>query len=116
MNADQAAVYKLLQERPETFVPAVEISRRLGAKRKFLKDRTWAQPILRRMEIDGLLETNECGEYRIKPSQDDIKPFKTALNDPAAALGDTTLISLDDVAAKEKEEQENLFGAEGSDL
>ena len=112
MNADETAVYKFLQTYPDTFVGVTEISRRLGARRKFQKDRTWARPILRRMELDGLLETNEYGEYRIKANSDGASAFKNALNQPGASLGDTTLIWLDEVETKDDEdgEDESLCG------
>src|SRR4051812_43688453 len=99
MNADETAVFKFLQGYPGVFVSVSEISRRMGARRKFDEDRTWARPILRRMDLDGLLEGNEVGEYRLKIKPNDTTRFKKALGLPGVSLGDTTLISLDDVAA-----------------
>src|SRR5437667_1920095 len=104
MNADESAVYEFLKDYPGVFVSVTEISRRLArlARRKYEEDRTWARPILRRMELDGLLETNQVGEYRriLKPHE--TTTFKKALNLPGIPLGETTLISLDDVAAAEE--------------
>jgi len=98
MNADETAIYKFLQGYPGVFVSVTEISRRMGARRKFDQDRTWARPILRRMDLDGLLESNEVGEYRLKKIPNQTTTFKKALRQPGVSLGDTTIISLDDIA------------------
>ncbi len=103
MNADEKAVQELLKDFPGIFVSVTEISRRLGARRKFLKDRTWARPILRRMELDGLLEANECGEYRLALKAFQAPSFKIALNKPDIPLGDTTLISLDETSENDED-------------
>lgn len=93
------AVYDFLKRFPGTFVSVTEISRRLGARRKFQKDRAWSRPILRRMEMDGKLESNQCAEYRLK-EQSEGATFKKALTQPGVSLGDTTIISLDAEAAE----------------
>lgn len=103
MNADEKAVYEFLKDYPGIFVSVTEISRRLGARRKFLKDRTWARPLLRRMELDGILEANDCGEYRLKVNANETTLFKQAINQPGVSLGETTLISLDDTLEGEQE-------------
>jgi hypothetical protein len=97
MNADETAVQQFLKGFPGVFVSVTEISRRLGVGQKFKKDRNWARPILRRMEMDGLLDSNPYGEYRLKVSENEL--FVTALNKPGVSLGETTLISF-----KEKDE------------
>jgi hypothetical protein len=94
MNADEQEIYDFLNENPETFVSATEVSKKLGKGRRSNKDKMWARPILRRMEMDGVLETNECGEYRIAVKE---VPFKEALKTPGVSLGDTTIIRLEDV-------------------
>src|SRR5947207_12111357 len=91
MNADEKAVQDFLKDFPGIFVSVSEISRRLGARRKYLKDRLWARPILRRMELDGHLESNAYGEYRLKCSINE--KFVSAINKPGVSLGETTLIS-----------------------
>src|SRR5437588_4625554 len=96
MNADESAVQQFLKRYPGIFASVTEISRRLGAPRKFQEDRTWARPILRRMEMDGVLESNECGEYRLKAKEDETTSFKVALTKPGLPLGDTTMICLDE--------------------
>ena len=100
MNADETEVYDFLKGYPGVFVSVTEVSRRMGARRKFDQDRTWARPILRRMELDGTLESNDLGEYRIKKKANETTSFKKALKVPGMPLGDTTLISLDDVDGK----------------
>ena len=52
------------------------------------------------MELDGTLESNDLGEYRIKKKANETTSFKKALKVPGMPLGDTTLISLDDVEGK----------------
>ena len=101
MNADERAVCEFLKAYPGTYVSVMEISRRLGVRRQFKKDRAWARPILRRMELDNVLESNQCGEYRLK-DQATGTAFKTALSKPDIPLGDTTLISLDTELAGEE--------------
>jgi hypothetical protein len=98
MNADETEVYEFLRGYPGVFVSVTEISRRMGARRKFDQDRTWARPILRRMELDGLLDSNEVGEYRLKQKPSETTSFKKALSVPGLPLGDTTIISLDEVS------------------
>src|SRR5207247_8529787 len=78
MNADETEVYDFLKGYPGVFVSVTEISRRMGARRKFDQDRTWARPILRRMELDGTLESNDLGEYRIKKKANETTSFKKA--------------------------------------
>jgi hypothetical protein len=97
MNADETAVQEFLQGYPGVFVSVTEISRRLGARHKFQKDRTWARPLLRRMELDGILESNECGEYRLIVNANKPTSFKAALTKPDVPLGDTTMICLDEI-------------------
>jgi len=99
MNADETRVCEFLKGYPGVFVSVTEISRRMGARKKFDKDRTWARPILRRMELDGILEANAVGEYRLKLRPNETTTFKKALTQPGVSLGDTAIITLDDVAA-----------------
>jgi len=100
MNAEEQEIYEFLKGHPETFVSVTDISKRLGRGRKFEEDRNWARPVLRRMEMDGLVESNPFGEYRLLASSagsSGAVDFKQALKTPGAALADTTIISLEDV-------------------
>lgn len=103
MNAEEQEIYDILKRSGETFISVTDISKRLGRGRKFDEDRNWARPILRRMEMDGLLESNPFGEYRLLPSSASTSAasngvgFKQALKTPGASLGDTTIICLEDV-------------------
>ncbi len=91
MNAEEQAICGFLKQFPGTFVSVTDISRRLGQQQKFRKDRAWSRPILRRMELDGLVESNPCGEYRLKDTASGTT-FREALTNPNIPLGDTTLI------------------------
>ena len=65
------------------------------------------------MEMEGWLESNEFGEYRLKNRPEDITPFKDALSTPGVSLGDTAIITLADV--KEAENQLNPPASTDSD-
>ena len=97
MNADESEIHDFLRGYPTVFVSVMEISRKVGKGRRFDQDRTWARPFLRRMELDGILEANEFGEYRVRASGSGDVNFKEALRTPGVPLGDTTIIKLDDV-------------------
>jgi hypothetical protein len=101
MNAEETEIFEFLKTRGANYVSVAEISKALGHGRRYQKDRFWARPVLRRMEVDGVLESNPYGEYRIKggaetepeaPAND----FKEALRNPDASLGDTTIIRIQD--------------------
>jgi hypothetical protein len=126
MNADEVRIIGFLNEFPDEFVSVIDVSRKLGKGRRYKDDRTWALPIMRRMEMDGLLETNDAGDFRVRTEyrdngkdqvKDQIKDqakgskgskgtkasetksidFKQALKTPGVSLGDTTIIRISDV-------------------
>jgi len=102
MNAEEQQIYEFLKGYPDTFVSVQDISKRFGRGRKFEEDRNWARPVLRRMEMDGLLESNPFGEYRLlsrtpASSGSGSVDFKQALKTPGVCLADTTIIRLEDV-------------------
>ena len=96
MNAEENEIIEFLQARKNTFVSVTDISKALGRGRRFQQDRNWARPILRRMEVDGLLEANDFCEYRVKSAEPEAPDFKEALRMPGASLGDTTIIRIQD--------------------
>lgn len=99
MNSDEVRIVDFLNEFPDEFVSVTEISKKLGKGRRYKEDRTWARPVLRRMEMDGLLESNPSGDYRLKLSNSKAIDFKQALKKPTpgVSLGDTTIIKLSDI-------------------
>lgn len=103
MNADETEIIELLRNYPKTYVSVLEISKRLIHRHRRDDDRHWARPILRRMEMDGVVESNLSGEYRLKIKDGHTTSFLRALDSPGATLGDTTIICLDDVAELEGE-------------
>jgi hypothetical protein len=105
MNADEKEIYDFLRTMRNEFVSVLEISKHVGAHKRYLQDRTWARPLLRRMEVEGLVESNPMGEYRIKPKSAADISFTKALLRPDAVLGDTTIICLD------KSEEEETSGS-----
>ena len=103
MNAEEKEIYDFLKQTPESYVSVVKISKSVGQRRNFLRDRVWARPLLRRMEMDGLLESNNGGDYRLKNCSGDTTTFMRALARPDIPLGDTTIISLDDIKSEDEE-------------
>ena len=97
MNADETEIFEFLKTFQGLFVSVTEISKRINSRRRYEQDRTWARPILRRMELDGILESNPFGEYRIKQTGLENTTFKEALRLPNVPLGDTAIIMLSDV-------------------
>jgi len=95
MNIEENKILEFLRVRPNLFVSVLEISKFLDRK-KFESDRTWSRPLLRRMELEGQIEANPFGEYRVKKPEHDTNFFKQALGQPGIKLGDTTIVLLDD--------------------
>jgi hypothetical protein len=107
MNAEETEIFEFLKRYARVYVSVVEISKNVGDRRRFLNDRAWARPLLRRMEMDDILESNPSGEYRLKGGAGgSTTTFIKALARADIDLGDTTIISLDDAKAMEKEKQE----------
>ena len=96
MNAEENEILEFLKTRGSSYVSATDISKCLGRGQRFKKDRNWARPILCRMEVDGILEANPYGEYRIKGAETQPTDFKEALQTPGVSLGDTTIIRITD--------------------
>src|SRR5687767_9324949 len=96
MNADELEIYDFLKGYVNTFVSVTEISKKLGKGRRFEVDRTWARQLLRRMEMDGVLESNPFGEYKLCVASASEVDFEEALRTPGVTLGDSTIIRLED--------------------
>ena len=92
-------IREFLKRFPHQFVSINDISKNVGSRKNFHEDRAWTLPVLRRMELDGWVESNAFGEFRVKPSCDDTTAFLKALETPDAPLGDTTIITLSEVQA-----------------
>src|SRR6266545_7505199 len=97
MSTEETEIYEFLKRFPNRYVSVTDISKSVGALKNFHADRLWTQPFLRRMELEGSIESNPFGDYRVKMSSEDSTTFKKALETPGLALGDTTIISLSDV-------------------
>ena len=98
MTSEETEICTLLKRFPNQFVAVSDISKSVGPRRNFHQDRNWALPILRRMELDGWLEANSVGEFRLKHQADETTSFKVALATPGVPLGDTTIIILSQVS------------------
>jgi hypothetical protein len=97
MNAIEKEIYDLLCRFPKSYLSATEVSRSVGNRKWFNADRNWAKPILRRLELDGWLESNAFGEYRIKRLMESTTSFRQALHMTGVSLADTNIICLDDL-------------------
>lgn len=65
MGTDETDIIEFLKP-CEAFVSPTEIAKKVGGKRRFSEDRDWARPILLRLLLEGLLESNEYGHFRCK--------------------------------------------------
>ncbi len=93
MSVDENEIYEFMKRFPG-FVSVVEISRNVGQRRRFIEDRLWAKPMLRRMEAEGWLESNMFGDFRLKKRKEHDTQFLEAIDQPGVSLGDTTIIKL----------------------
>jgi hypothetical protein len=96
MNTQETEIFEFLKRFPNLYVSVTEISKNVGNRKKFNEDRSWSRPFLRRMEMDGLVDSNPFGEYRLKHAPDDTTTFKRALTMPGFSLGETAIITLDE--------------------
>ena len=94
-NPEQIEIYDFLRKFPNLFVSVSEISKHVGNRKRFTEDRNWARPTLRRMEMEGWLESNSFAEYRVKRRPEDTALFMKAIKVPGMDLGDTTIIMSD---------------------
>jgi hypothetical protein len=76
MNTDEKAIMDYLKAWPRTFVSGREIAKRVGGKRRYAEDRSWAFPILVEMVKKGWLETDAMNYYRLQ-DQDRKKKAKS---------------------------------------
>jgi hypothetical protein len=67
MSYDEYEILEFLKKFERIFVSPVEIAKRVGGRQRFSEDRDWARPLLYRLFIEGLLEADEYGHYRLVP-------------------------------------------------
>jgi len=102
MSTEETEIYEFLKRFPHQFVSINDISKSVGMRKNFHEDRTWTLPVLRRMELEGWVESNAFGEYRVKAPSEDTTSFLKALETPGVALGDTTIITMPEGKGKAK--------------
>jgi len=66
MSSDELQILDYLKQYPDTFVSVVEICKRAGGRKRFTREQEWARPVLRRLEVDGLVDSNEYGQYKLR--------------------------------------------------
>ena len=64
-SEDDRDILEYLRTSPEHFFSAREICRRAGGKQKFEENDRWAYPVLSRLLMMKLIETNPAGHYKI---------------------------------------------------
>ena len=95
LNPIEQEIHDYLKRSPITFVSVTDVSKNVGHRKWFNADRNWTRPILRRLEMDGWLESNPFGEYRLVRRPDDATTFRQAMNIPGMSLANTTILSDD---------------------
>ena len=112
LNGDEKEVYDFVKSFGDLFISISEVSRRLGTRGRYQEDRLWAKPLLLRLEVEGILESNPYGEFRSKDREHGTD-FITAMEkpNPEIDLGDTTIIMLSEVRDNDSELERPLqFG------
>jgi hypothetical protein len=106
LSQDENDIMDFLKPLGRQFATAREVCRRAGGKQRFIEDRDWAKPLLKKMEKKGLLESNASGHYRIKPA-DDGKPkiplsphIQRILAQSGKDFSEATIIEVDEDYAK----------------
>ena len=92
LNPIEQEIHDYLKRSPLSFVSVTDVSKNVGHRKWFNADRNWARPILRRLEMDGWLESNPFGEYRLVRRRDDDTSFRQAMNIPGMSLANTTIV------------------------
>ncbi|HEU0008721.1 MAG TPA: hypothetical protein VFT34_02785 [Verrucomicrobiae bacterium] len=100
LNPIEKEVFDYLRRSPMVYISATEVSKNVGNRKWFNADKNWARPILRRLEMDGWLESNPFGEYRVKARADIETSFRDALGKAGMSLGDTAIITSDDAKGR----------------
>jgi len=78
LSAEDKIILEYLKPLGKAYATAKEVCRRAGGKSKFNDDPEWAKKFLKRLEKQGILETNPLGHYRIK--RDENNTFKIPLD------------------------------------
>ena len=103
MTIEETEIYEFLKRHPNQFVSVTDISQGVASRKTFNEDRLWALPLLRRMEMEGWLESDKFGDFRLKHRPEDTTSFMQAIAMPGIPLGDTTIICLSDSKDKQSD-------------
>jgi hypothetical protein len=81
MGTDEIQVVEFLKTSPNTAVSAREIARRVGGKMRLQDEPEWIRPVLRRMLIEEVIESDGYGQYRLKMREkSNSKPRKMTMD------------------------------------
>lgn len=103
MSTDESAIFDYLKLHPRQSVPVDQIAAEAGDGKDFGGDRNWLLSILRRMEIEGWIESNGRQEYQLRQQREETTTFLRALETPGTPLGDTAIITIGEVDNERRE-------------
>ena|SRR5258706_15754296 len=66
MGTDEIQVFEFLKGSPNFAASAREIARRVGGRKRLQTDPDWIRPVLRRLMMDEVIDTDDLGQYRLK--------------------------------------------------
>ena len=66
MGTDEIQVFEFLKASPNFAASAREIARRVGGRKRLQNDPDWIRPVLRRLMMDEVVDTDDSGQYRLK--------------------------------------------------
>jgi len=100
MGTDEMLIYDFLKASPNDYALERDIARRAAGKKRFREDPNWVRSVLFQMVKDEVLETDGCGQYRLRlREQMKLKPHKLTmenwetwelvLDDPAKVRDDS---------------------------
>ena len=70
MDTDELEISLYLKGWPGQFVSLAQISRKAVSRKRYEREPGWAVPVLSRMVDKGVLESDSCGHYRLKPPEE----------------------------------------------
>ncbi len=70
VDADETLICMYLKTCRGQFVSGREVSKRAGNRKRFRKDPEWALPILKRLVMKRVLESDPAGHYRYIPQRE----------------------------------------------
>jgi hypothetical protein len=102
LSSDELDILHYLKSWNGKFVPALEVCRRAGGRRRFEESPNWAKSLMTRLVEVNLVEVNERGHYRFLDEVEEAQAIlmdarqATLMDDNQAALADNNQAALVD--------------------